>query len=348
MTPYYLAYIWNFIFLIIFAGNRSKRYIILIMIAPLVVLANLRGLVGIDTAFYLSIFSIMQAGDEVKFFFEPLFSILVYYALQLFSDPHTVLLVISSITSLLIIGSAFKLERVPILFATLIVPYFYLEYTMNAARFGLAVGVSAWAIYFLSRDKTLWFIIFAVISSQIHYASIMLTAGSWLLLHARVRTIVYVSTLSIVSYLTAAEYFSEKIAAYSDIQIDSASAGVAPLIVGIIAILALASNKEFRKNQTPQIITITILTISFFAVTQFSYAGLRLQLNIIPLIYFYAAAKAKRSKIPLGVKTIWILLLIAVISSIFRIRNYSAPPSIDILSPYAPYHFFWEAENYAI
>lgn len=344
MSFYYGAFTWYLLLLVGGKASRSMRIGLLAMMLPMVLMACLRGLVGADTGFYISLFDVIADSSEIKWLFEPLFTLIVYVMMPIVSDAHTLLLYIAGLTSLLLITAALKLEPQPLLFALLIVPYQYFDYTMNAVRLGLAVGVSMWALVFLVRRDPIKFVVLAVIASQIHITSVVLTAGTWLLLEARVKTFLAVSVLGTTAYLTLASYLSDKFSAYADIQTSSGLAGLAPLILGNLTLIAVCFDKRFRNAHQLQLTVLFLLVNVLFLLTQVSYAGIRFQTLLLPLIYFYVVSAAYRDGLSINVKLFSLLLMVAMLSWFFRLRNFSAELDINqfIVSPFSPYHFFWE------
>jgi len=301
-------------------------------------------MVATDTAFYVDLFNAIGESDKILWLFEPLFTLIVKLLMPIIGNAHTLLLLMAAMTTCLLLTGAIRLEKQPLLFATLMVPYQYFELTMNAARLGLAVGFSIWSIIFLVRGDRVWFIICSIIASQIHITSILLTAGTWLLLEARIRTVVIVSILGAVAFLSLESYIRGKFTAYTEIQTEGGTAGVAPLLLGNLAILAICLDEKFRKSHPLQLTALFVLVNTFFFLTQISYAGLRFQAIMIPFIYLYVAAASVRDAHRISLRAFWPLILFALMACLFRLRNYSALPETmsNLASPYIPYHFFWE------
>ncbi|WP_169196999.1 EpsG family protein [Devosia sp. MC1541] len=342
MIYYYGAFAWYLLVLVQGGHTQSLRVVLPAMMLPMILLACFRGMIGTDTAFYIDLFDIIGGSSQVQFLFEPLFSVIVYVMMRIFGDAHTVLLVIAGAATLLMLSGAIKLEQQPVLFSTLVASYLYLDLTMNAARMGLATGFSIWSIVFLVRGNRLLFIVLAAIASQIHISSVLLTAGTWFLLEARVRTSLVIAVLAAVAYFFLYDYINNKFLAYSEIQIESETAGLAPFLLACIALTAVALDKKFRRENLFQIIFLFTLVFFFLLLIQFTYAGIRFQINTILLIYLYVAAATKRSGSPLEPKTFWPLALFALLACVFRLRNFSAIANAAITSPFAPFHFFWE------
>lgn len=344
MSYYYGAFIWYLFVLVGSKAVRSMRFGLLVMILPMVAMACFRGLVGTDTGFYIILFEKLDGSDKIQWIFEPLFTLIVYTMMPIVGDAHTLLLLIAGATSLLLITAALKLERQPLLFAVTFIPYQYLDLTMNAVRLGLAVGFSMWALVFLGRRDHTKFVIFAIIASQIHISSIVLTAGTWLLLEARIKIFLGLSVLGIAAYVSLATYLSDKFSAYTEIQTESGLAGLAPLILGNLTLFAICSDKRFRKAHQLQMTVLFVLVNILFALTQISYAGVRFQTLLLPLIYFYIVSAACRDGTSLNLKSFWLLLVISILSWLFRLRNFSTLLDIQatVITSFNPYHFFWE------
>lgn len=342
MTYYYGAFAWYVLVLFQGAYAQSLRVVLPVMMLPMIVLACFRGMVGTDTAFYMDLFDLTAGGRNITFLFEPLFSLIVYAMMKIVGDAHTVLLIMAAATTVLMLTGAARLEKQPVLFATLVVPYLYLDMTMNAVRMGLATGVSIWAIVFFARGNRWLFLIMAVIASQIHISSIMLTAGTWFLLEARMRTMLVIAVLAAVVYFFLQEYIGDKFLAYSQIPIGSEFTGLAPFLLGCLALSAVALDHEFRRENLFQIILLLALVFLFFLLTQFTYAGTRFQTNMILMIYLYVAGATIRSDSSLEPRRFWPLAVFALLAGAFRLRNFSAIVDPSITSPFAPFHFFWE------
>lgn len=342
MIYYYGAFAWYLLVLVQGGYTQSLRVVLPAMMLPMILMACFRGMVGTDTAFYIDLFDIIGGSRQVQFLFEPLFSVIVYVMMKIFNDAHTVLLVIAGATTLLMLFGAIKLEKQPVLFATLVASYLYLDLTMNAARMGLATGFSIWSIVYLVRGNRLLFILLAAIASQIHISSVLLTAGTWFLLEAKLRTSLLIAVLAVVTYFFLHDYINGKFLAYSAIQIESNTAGVAPFLLGCVALVAVSLDRRFRDAHLFQIICLFGLVCAFFLLTQVTYAGTRFQINTILLIYLYVAAATQRSGHPLESKVFWPLALFALLACFFRLRNFSAITEVVIMSPFAPFYFFWD------
>jgi hypothetical protein len=345
MSYYYGAVVWYFLVLVGGKAANSLRIALPVMMLPMVTMACLRGLVGTDTGFYISLFKLMDGSDKIQWFFEPFFTLIVYTMMPIIGDAHSLLLLMAGFTSLLLITAALKLERQPLMFAIMIVPYQYFDFTMNAVRLGLAVGFSMWALVFLVRRDRTKFVILAIVASQIHLSSIVLTAGTWLLLEARIRTVLTLSVLGTSAYLALATYINDKFAAYSEIETESGLTGLAPLILGNLTLLAISFNSRFRYSNKLQITVLFLMVNALFFLTQITYAGVRFQALLLALIYCYIVSAAHRDGMSVKNGSFWILLMTAILSCIFRLRNYSSFDDQQVgVSSFVPYHFFWEMQ----
>lgn len=342
MTFYYAAFCWYFAVVLVGVATRSLRILLLPAMAPLVVMACLRGIVGTDTVFYMSLFDLMRESDSFLILFEPLFAVIVHGLLMIVSDSHTVLLILAALATLLMVTGAFKLERQPVLFATILFPYLYLELTMNTVRLGLAVGVSIWAVFFLGQGRRLWFIVLTVIASQIHISSIMLTAGTWFLLESRIKTLLVLSVLGAIAYAVLADYIMAKFLAYTELQTEAASAGLAPMLLIIMILGAAALDERLRKDYGIQIITMFVMACCFFLLSRVTYAGLRFLANLILLVYLFTAVAAKSRDREIRDGLFIMLFMISIMATGLRMRNYAASVNDFIGAPYTPYHFVWE------
>jgi hypothetical protein len=78
-----------------------------------------------------------------------------------------------------------------------------------------------------------------------------------------------------------------------------------------------------------------------YFITQFFYAGLRFQVLNLFAINVFALLIINSHKINLSKKSILYLFLVALLAVSFRLKNFHTESGLG-LSPFAPYHFYWE------
>lgn len=342
MAPYLISYIFYFLILGFGVEYRKVRPLFFVGLAPFLLLILLKGKVGVDTAMYLQSIDLIKDVGSYTFAFEPLFEFMVLVVGSFFDSNYVVLAVFSLVTVFSLVIGGVRLERVPYLLGFIVVPYFLFDMTMNGVRYGVAFSLVTLGTSFLCEGRRKLFVLFAVSAAAIQLTSIVLAAAVWMLLEVRLRTLALVFIGAIAAYFLFADYISLKAEANSELSAESPGSGLAPLVISISSIIALYSDKYFRREAVFQLIALALLSVATFLVAQVFYAGLRLQAIVLFLIYLVGASVVKKSGRKFNRNTVLILFFVGVVATFFRLRNFYGEAGVGD-SPFVPYSTFWAA-----
>jgi hypothetical protein len=301
----------------------------------------LRGNVGTDTDSYTRIIDNLQSIDYIIFVFEPGFTLLIFAISQFIHDPLIIIKIIATIITVLLI--IVKWNSV-ISYQTLalgVIPYFYLDMTMNGLRYGLAFAIALIALKQLLASQTLRYLTFSFIAMINHLSSFYLT--SVLILIHKPSRITYLGFASCVAVLViiGSYYFMSRFQAYIYLSSPSIFSGLGPVLLSLIILIGCSLDRQFRRNGLSTIVVLFFITIFFYGIAIISYAGLRfLTLNYFLILMFviYTAEKTNKK----SSKIILISLIIAsILGSAFRLRNFYIESGVGE-SPFSPYLFYWE------
>lgn len=317
------------------AYGGTNPVVILTCSLPIVALAVLRGHSGTDTAAYYQAFTDLGQGNGYGA--EPLFNAYAQLLWSIDPDPRFVVNSISTTTALLLLWSISR-SRYGIWFGGLVlVPGMFYELTMNVMRFGLASAIFLVATRVAPHRRPLRYLIFAVIGTCVHFSSALL----FLLFIATTRrghTLMFVGVaVAVIGIsLVMPDYFADKTSLYTGIAAPNASSG---LLFLLIQLLMLAVMLIYRRQfAIPPIgwLICALLAMVLYAMTQFTYAGIRFQLILVNLMLVVMwrqfAPPSGRMKANLGM---W-LFIIGLVALAGRIHNMSDEEGQGE-SPFLPY-----------
>lgn len=341
MIPYIVCYVILVVCLIAGLALDKMRIAALIAFVPMFYLIAARGLVGVDSAFYVQQFDVIRYQGFLGGGFEPGFSILVELMTYVFKDSFDILIVLGCTAAILILVAALILEREPILFLSLTLPFFLFDMTMNGVRYGLAFAIVALGTAALATGRRLPFILCVVGAATIQISSVLLAIGVWTLVEARPRTFLAIALLSAGLLYRFGGYLGDKVAQNADLAAAGGFSGVLPLLITFVMLLAivLASGDRWRETVIP-VTGLAFLQVAAFGFSRFYYAGLRIQSIVVFMTYLvFVILLARKQVILRENKSVIALLLVAcVASSLLRLKNFNDEQSIG-LSPFAPYYF---------
>lgn len=337
ILPYFFILLMSILSLKI-KGNGYK-FLFFMSLIPATLLVVLRGLVGTDTETYISIldqdiFSINENSRGIEPFFLFFAKIRYYFGL----NSQFVLNGFSLLIIFVLCLFFSKTKHRAIIFSLLIFPIFFYDMTMNGLRYGMAFAFSCWLIVdsetkFLkiTKSKILFLISFLNHKSTVLFLMIKFVQK------ASLKNFMIIMVGSLVVFLSLKNYLLYKISDYSDFASPSIFSGMQPLI---LTVLILACNTYFFKNNLRRNIYLFLIQISFYIVTQFSYAGIRFQFLELFYILVVLAEDEQTSKYRLY---ILLLLFIGFLGFVLRINNFYSTIGQGG-SPFLPYTFFWESK----
>lgn len=340
MTPYLVCYLVLIISLSVGLLLDKLRVAAIIAFVPMFVLIASRGIVGTDSAVYIQAFDMIRYQGVLASSFEPGFTLLVEVASWFFRDSFDILIVLGSATALIMLAAGLLLERIPLLFMTIALPYYLLDMTMNGLRYGLAFAIVALGAAALARGRLKVFVACSIIAASIQISSVLLAASLWALMEARIRTFLAAGFGLIVAFVLFGDYVGDKISQNSDISGIGGISGVAPLLATVLVIAALRISQE-NKDTVSNIALASIFAMQFlsFLIARQYYAGLRLQGLFLFLLYIAVVSENRRLDRDLIIETRLLSFLFAssLVLAASRIRNFS--DDVEGPSPFNPYYF---------
>ena len=117
--------------------------------------------------------------------------------------------------------------------------------------------------------------------------------------------------------------------------------GLSTVLVSWLLLAIWALDVQARRHSGLVILLLAGLTVVMIGVSQFSYAGIRLQQLVNFLIIMCLIFHTARYEIQLAPFTKVAILLVALMAFAFRMKNFADTAGIGS-SPFVPYLFFWE------
>ena len=337
MTPYYICYAILAVAVIVGMLFNRLRIAAIIAFIPMFVLIVSRGLVGTDSGVYVQAFDNIYYGGYLASSFEPGFSILVELLSQMFKNSFDLLIFLGGVTAVIMLIAGLRLEKSPILFLTIILPFFMIDMTINGLRFGLAFAIVALGAAGLARGKLQIFIVCGIIAASIQISSVLLSFGLWALIEARIRTFLGVAVGSLLTIQFLGDRFEGKIADNSDIIGIGGLSGAVPLLATLVIIIAIQFPYPKIARTRLALFVVVGMQAASFVIARYYYAGLRLQSLFFFLLYLFIATSVRRAAFDLSKDRLVNASLIAtlVISSASRLKNFE--DDIRGPSPFNPY-----------
>lgn len=339
MAPYLVTYL---IFLIcFFAGAITDRLRLFAIIAfiPMFYLISARGVVGVDSAFYIRLFDNIRYQGPLAGGFEPGFSFLIASLTKIFPDSFDILIILGCFTSIIMLIAAFVLERKPILFLTIVVPFFMFDMTMNGLRYGLAFSIVAVGATGLIYQKRWIFLVCTILAVSIQVSSILVAVGAWALIESKIKTFIVIAIFAVLTTFFFRDYLGDKASANSDLAAPGGTAGLVPYIITILIIVAVCLDKRIFQNMRIPLLGIAAMQTAAFAMARYYYAGLRMEGVILFMLYIVLTVRfARLDYLPKYRPIITLFFTAAVMSSALRLKNFSDEQSQGD-SPFAPYYF---------
>ena len=346
----YLALQFSALVVGLLAANRNRMLTystgVLVLLA-FAAIAGLRGTVGTDTATYISLVSLVMSDAQIAI--EPGFLAFIKLASLLTNNPSTVVNLFSAMffaVMLLFMFRATKLELIYLF--SYFAPQYFLLYSMNGIRIGLA---SAFFLLFFqgwTRGNKLQAILVGAVAISFHF-SILLAfvlfffGRSSRSSHRSLSGQLIVIALLSIGSMALNDYLISQFDRYSGSRTFSEAAGLSIFIKSFVFLVFAGATPLPQKKRLRATIIAAFAVIFSMGVTQFTYAGLRL-LDIVawmlPLLYMGSLDPNQR----IGKRFVLGLLLVGMLGGAATTRNIFS--SVDEgASPFIPYKFYWEASN---
>jgi hypothetical protein len=339
MTPYYICY--AILFVSVAAGLLldKLRVATILAFAPMFVLIAGRGMVGTDSAVYVQSFDIIRYQGMLASSFEPGFTLLVEVLNWFFRDSFDVLVVLGSATALIMLCAGLLLERSPLLFLTIVMPFFLIDMTINGLRYGLAFAIVALGAAAFARGNLKAFIACGIIAASVQVSSVLLAVGLWALMEARFKTFIGAAVGMVAVLVVFGSYLEDKVSQNTDISGLGGLSGIIPLVATIAVVVGLRySDRPIITSKFP-VFAILGMQLASFGLARFYYAGLRFQTLFLFLLYLLVAVSTRRSLVQLSGKRLLTgsLLSILVLCSVSRLSNFR--DDTGGFSPFNPFYF---------
>lgn len=337
MIPYFVCYAIVATAVLVGLFFNRLRIAAIIAFIPMFILIIGRGLVGTDSAIYVQEFDVIYYRGFLASDFEPGFALLVQLLGPMFASSFDLLIFLGGVTAVIMLVAGLRIERSPILFMTIILPFYMIDMSINGLRFGLAFAIVALGAAALARGKFNFFVICGVAAASIQVSSVVLTIGLWALLEARIRTFLGIAVGSLLTVQFFGERFEEKASANNDILGIGGLSGIAPLIATMIIVIAIRfSQQPISRSRFPIYAILSMQVLSFIA-ARYYYAGLRLQGVFFFLLYLFVSTSVRRSLLDISKERLLnaSLVVTLMISSASRLKNFNDDNTGP--SPFNPY-----------
>lgn len=312
-------------------------------------LAILRGAIGTDTVsiYQSTAQQLMQSGLHASTEMEWGFRLLLYGLVEITRSPVLAVRGVAVVFTLLLAKFAFhsNLNERLFLFA-IFVPIFFYQFGLNAERIGIACALLILSLQYFRLGKDKQAVVAALLSVSFHISALVIIgyviATSLNFKSKRFYMIVLLVIAGAIALAVLKQnYVETKLNLYGDYPSPNKLSGLSQ--VAIVAILLLTLTVA-RMNWTTRLkifsIT-TFLTIGFFVLAHFSYAGLRL-LSLMSFALPYALVlqytKASR-EIPLKISAVFFVAGL-VGAALFYRNMFDAPHGVA--GAFMPYTFLWQ------
>lgn len=313
---------------------------------PGAMLAVLRGNVGTDTGRYYTIITAINHADVPRIppTIEPGFYKLVQL-ISFFCDcPRVTIALLSLMVALFCIVAFSRTKDDAIIFSLLVFPYLFYDMSMNGMRYGLAFCIAKIASDELDRGKRISFFLLAIVGASMHASAILVL----ILLQARrllsAKFIISaILALAVYGLIRRADLLL-KLKSYTDYSAPHSMSGLAPLLI-FASIPIILYVIERRVDKT--ILILIPFGILSFAITQVSYAGIRLQ-SLMLFVLFCNLTRLSFSSMGKKKAFYVAMIFVGLLGFAARARNMQQEHAEGSSTPFLPYHFFWQPTTTAL
>lgn len=195
------------------------RTFVIFGLMPMILLALLRGNVGVDTAVYLQeIQKIIEAG-EYTHTFEPFFEGLILLLSSVLDNPRAILATLGAFTTLFLFLGVMDKKQSMFIFCAFIIPTYYFDMVMNGIRYGLSFAIVFWAQQYLREFQVKKFIVWVVVASLIQSSGGVLGLILYVLYSRQWKVLIGSGVLFGAGFTAAYPYFMAKLQRLSLIHI---------------------------------------------------------------------------------------------------------------------------------
>jgi len=312
--------------------------------------AIVRGNVGTDTVgVYQSMARTLSSGGFGANNLEPGFRALLYGLVRWTGSPQLAVSGIALVFTALLLAFAVRAYKAEswYLFA-LFIPALFFQLGFNGERIGIACAVLLLSAQCYRLGQTRLSTVLFWGSLLFQYSSLVVLAYT-LLVESKMRTRRFILTaVATLCAITVFAYFAHAyVLAKYTLYVLSGYQSPGPLSglsqIAIVAII-LAGLRYFRLEPQARRRTLwvtTALCATFWGISQYSYAGLRLlDLVAFALPYSLLRAMAKGDAMFTS-RAKLVFVLAGFVGAVFYFRNMLLEPA-GAQSPFIPYHFIWQ------
>lgn len=339
MAIYIVTYALYFFILAIGLTTRNLRLWLVIATIPMLALVWMRGNVGVDLPNYVQLIQMIQKSEGFTWLFEPGFEFLILTLSKISSDPTTIAKMIATLTTLLLLSVRWKTKTAYQVLGLGIIPYYYIDMTMNGLRYGLAFSIALLSVKFLLSTRQLRFFFSTLGAASIQVSSLYL--HGLLQFIFRPKFIILFVPLVIATGLIGTDYLINKVSINLTLTKPSITSGLGPLLLSIVLIIGCCSDSLIRRHYSISILFLFLLSFLTYVISQISYAGLRLQqLNSFLIMLFLIYASERNGRI-YSKNLFQILLIISLMGTALRLKNFISEAGVGD-APFMPYTWYWE------
>lgn len=334
LVYYYLA--------LSFFLRKYVRWIAIVIIVLLSLIAAFRGAVGTDTSVYDRLVTRLESWSGI----EPGFWFFMYIFYVITEDPVLSIRAFAIIFSLVLIFYIYRSDDDELFFLmSFFIPLFFYNFSMNIIRFGLAFSILLLALQEDRRQRYSRALFLAFVSIIFHYAMIFPIFYLWLVQEhnkLNVRKIFWIIVFSLVIGLViilGESYFMIKIMAYARLKEPSLFSGISRILLGLVLLSAVSLSK-IPSDQKKRIIFSSLFFMAVFWGIGI-YVTPRL-LDMVNLLIPIAMLRVyHRIQKPMD-KAFKVALFIAGLGGAMGMYRYMLRESFWTPSPFLPYHTFFD------
>jgi hypothetical protein len=328
----------------VLCGSQTLRLFDYFFALPLILLPVLRGEVGTDTPNYIAnAQGIIWWNGQRTIDVEIGYVLLVRLLATLTSDPRLVVAVLSLLAVVLFFTMLHMWGDGQCITSLVFIPLCYFSFTMNTLRVGIAFPLAVIAILQLEKKRFVPCCILALVSISVQLTAVILLPmlllarrGAKISVKEAMYGLLIGAIILYLGYYIFGELIAYKALSYSLPPLLESNSGTGPLLMSFACSIIAIWLSEKRRRYLGLIFF--AIQVTFFGVTQVSYAGLRLQAMALFAQLLALSYCAKR---PIGMGQLAVVVLLCCMVFCGTARNFIA--SAGEPSAFIPYYFAWES-----
>ena len=341
---WFLSFFASILNLASFSKGKIFGFFIILFLA---LISFFRGAVGTDTIAYEWMFDGFKNnsewdGIEIGFYLLANGLNLIFYDVQM--AVRFIAVIYFSLILIFLIRSD-RNERY--FLVAYVIPVFCYMHSMNVLRIGLAFAVLMLVIQSVRINGEFSRFKYAFFGVLLHY-SLFFSIGYIYLLSLNFRrwkswlAMIVFFAVSAMAFIFLESYVNRKISLYQDYIAPSSLSGLAILIPLSIILISVSLGKLLFADKVKLISFGFSFLFVAWVISGISYAGLRILDLLMGAIPISVLMVYQRNKIDFDIKIKIGFLVAALLSAFASYRGFSLQQN-DVLTPFLPYHFIWEA-----